>query len=94
MLGVVEGVEHEVETVAIENDDCLLFYTDGLIDAADFEGELWGREKMLAAAKLFTSYPAQQMISSLLGYRRRFVGLAKQTDDTSLIVVKAQQEKG
>ncbi len=43
---------------------------------------------MLEAAKKFTSESAEQMIQDVLGYRRRFVGLARQIDDTSMIVVR------
>jgi serine phosphatase RsbU (regulator of sigma subunit) len=88
VLGVDAGAEYEVGAVKLEEGDCLLFYTDGLIDAANFDGELWGKERMLEAAKKFTSEPAEQMIQDVLGYRRRFVGLARQIDDTSMIVVR------
>jgi hypothetical protein len=33
------------------------------------------------------------MLGNILGYRRRFVGLARQVDDTSIIVVKIGQAK-
>jgi len=69
----------------------LLFYTDGLIDAANFDGEFWGRERMLKTAKKFTAGSAQQMVKNILRYRRRFVGLARQIDDTSVVVVKADR---
>ena len=88
VLGVDERSEYEIETVALKDGDCLLFYTDGLIDAAGFDGELWGRRRMLEAARGFASDPAEQMVKNILGYRRRFVGLAEQIDDTSIIVVK------
>ncbi len=88
VLGVDPQAEYEVETVQLKEGDCLLFYTDGLIDAANFDGELWGRDRMLEAAKKFTSESAEQMIQDILGYRRRFVGLARQIDDTSMIVVR------
>lgn len=88
VLGVDPNAEYEVGTVELKEGDCLLFYTDGLIDAANFEGELWGKERMLEAAKKFTSESAEQMIQDILGYRRRFVGLARQIDDTSMIVVR------
>jgi serine phosphatase RsbU (regulator of sigma subunit) len=65
-----------------------VFYTDGLIDAANFDGQLWGRESMLEAAKKFASGTAEQMVKNILVYRRRFVGLAEQIDDTSIVVVK------
>jgi serine phosphatase RsbU (regulator of sigma subunit) len=66
----------------------MLFYTDGLIDAANFDGDLWGRENLLATAGKFTSDTADQMVKDILAYRRRFVGLARQLDDTSIVVVK------
>ncbi len=94
VLGVDPRAEYEVETIGLKNNDCLLFYTDGLIDAANFDGELWGRERMLEAAKKFIAGSAEQMIKNMLGYRRRFVGLAEQIDDISIIVVKTEKAKG
>jgi sigma-B regulation protein RsbU (phosphoserine phosphatase) len=88
VLGVDEHAEYEIETVELEKNDCLLFYTDGLIDAMNFDNELWGRDKMLRTAKKYSSGSAEQMINNILGYRRRFVGLAKQLDDMSIIVIK------
>lgn len=91
VLGVEPKVNYEVETVDLKDGDCLLFYTDGLVDAADFEGQLWGRQKMLKAANKFVRGTAEQMVKNLLAYRRRFVGLASQCDDTSIIVVKVDR---
>jgi sigma-B regulation protein RsbU (phosphoserine phosphatase) len=88
VLGVKPQAEYDIETLALKNGDCLLFYTDGLIDAANFDGQLWGKESLLKTAKKFTAGSAERMVKNVLGYRRRFVGLASQCDDTSIIVVK------
>jgi serine phosphatase RsbU (regulator of sigma subunit) len=88
VLGVDPQEEYEIETVQLQDGDCLLFYTDGLIDAANFNGQLWGREKMLEAAKKFAAGTSEQVVKNVLVYRRRFVGLAEQIDDTSIVVVK------
>src|SRR3989339_383844 len=88
ILGVDVNAEYTVETLELNDGDCLLFYTDGFIDAADFEGQLWGRERMIQIAKKFIFGPAETMTKSMLAYRRRFVGLANQFDDTSIIVTK------
>ena len=93
VLGIDPQAEYEVETVELKDGDSLLFYTDGLIDAANFDGELWGRKRMLEAAKKFSTGSAEQMIKNILGYRRRFVGLAEQIDDISIIVVKAENNQ-
>jgi len=93
VLGLDMWAEYEVETIQLRDGDSLLFYTDGLIDAANFDGQLWGREKLFQTAKNFTEGTAEQMVKNILGYRRRFVGLAEQIDDTSIIVVKAEKSK-
>jgi len=92
VLGVEEQAEYETETLKLREGDCLLFYTDGLTDAANFDGQLWGREKMLETAMKFTAEPAEQMVKDILGYRRRFVGLARQIDDTSIVVIKINEQ--
>jgi serine phosphatase RsbU (regulator of sigma subunit) len=88
VLGVDAQAEYEIETVELKAGDSLLFYTDGLIDAVNFDNELWGRENLLETAKKYTTDSAEQMIKNILRYRRRFVGLARQIDDTSIVVVK------
>lgn len=88
VLGVDEQAEYEIDKVDLKNGDSLLFYTDGLIDAANFDGEFWSRKRLQETAKKFTKGPAKQMVRNILQYRRRFVGLARQFDDTSIVVVK------
>jgi sigma-B regulation protein RsbU (phosphoserine phosphatase) len=88
VLGVDEQAKYEIGTVGLREGDCLLFYTDGLIDAANFDGEFWGRERLLETAKKYADCSAEQMVKNILVYRRRYVGLASQYDDTSIIVVK------
>jgi sigma-B regulation protein RsbU (phosphoserine phosphatase) len=93
VLGVDINAEYKIETVDLVPGDCMLFYTDGLIDAMDYKGMIWGREHMLTAASLFCCDTASVMIDNLLGYRRRFVGLSQQIDDTSIVVLKVKNKK-
>ena len=88
VLGVDRAVQYDIETVPLKDGDCLLFYTDGLIDAANFEGELWGRDRLLTAAMNGVVCSADHIVKNVLRYRRRFCGLARQIDDTSIIVAK------
>ena len=88
VLGVEPKAQYEIETLKLKYGNCLLFYTDGLIDAANFNGEFWGRQNLMDTAKKFINESAELMVKNILGYRRRFVGLAKQLDDTSIIIVK------
>jgi sigma-B regulation protein RsbU (phosphoserine phosphatase) len=94
VLGVDPRARYEIETVELRDGDCLLFYTDGLVDAMDFNSELWGRERMLEATMRFADCPADHLVRNILAYRRRFAGLARQLDDTSIIAVKVGAPRG
>ena len=94
VLGVDPEAEYEIGTVELKDNDCLLFYTDGLIDAANFAGEFWGRESFLETAKKYAGDSAEHLVRNILRYRRRFVGLARQIDDTSIVVVKTSPTAG
>lgn len=88
VLGLIPEAKYEIKTVDFRQDNVLLMYTDGLIDAMDFEGKLWGRERLFRALKEFQYESAEQLVHNILGYRRRFVGLASQTDDTSIVAIR------
>lgn len=91
VLGLEPQGEYETETLQLKDGDSLLFYTDGLTDAINFDGWFWGKQNLIKTAKKYAADPAEHMVKNILGYRRRFVGLARQTDDTSIIVVKVNQ---
>ena len=93
VLGLDEDAAYEAATVALEQDDCLVFYTDGLIDAVNFEGQLWSKSQMLKAARRALMCNANHITKAILQYRRRFVGLARQVDDTSIVVIKMAEKK-
>ncbi len=88
VLGVDPEAEYQTETVGLEPGDFLLFYTDGLIDALNFDEQFWGIERMVTAARKCATGSARSLVDGILMYRRRFVGLARQLDDTSIVAVK------
>lgn len=88
VLGVMPETEYQIKTVDFQHGDTLLLYTDGLIDAMNFDGTVWGKDRLVEVLKNCSSETAEQLVRSLLGYRRRHVGLANQTDDTSIVVIR------
>jgi phosphoserine phosphatase RsbU/P len=96
VLGIIAENEYKVQTLNLADGDTLLLYTDGLTDTVNFDNQSWGRKRLLkAAAKCFGNttekcldHTADCLIRSILGYRRRFTGLAKQSDDTSVVAIK------
>ncbi len=82
------NAQYETETLPFTKNDCLLLYTDGLIDAVNFEGKMWGKERLLNVLDLYRESSSAQLVHTILGYRRRFVGLASQFDDTSVLAIR------
>jgi sigma-B regulation protein RsbU (phosphoserine phosphatase) len=92
VLGVDREAEYEIDSVSLKDGDVLLFYTDGLTDAANFNGDFWGRENLFNTVMEFAPRgSARRTLKNILRYRRRYVGLARQIDDTSLVVVKVDR---
>ena len=88
VLGIMKENDYRVDTVSLKEKDTLLMYTDGLIDAVNFQGQMWGRENLLKVLQKYLDCCSERMIGNILGRRRRFVGLASQTDDTSIVAIK------
>jgi sigma-B regulation protein RsbU (phosphoserine phosphatase) len=90
-LGIQPDAEYSIQTIQIQQDDLLILYTDGLVDAMNFEGESWGKERFFEAISKTCTHSSEAFIRSLLTLRRRFVGLASQTDDTSIVVIRRDE---
>ena len=88
VLGIMPEAEYQIKTVEFKQGDTFLMYTDGLIDAMNFDGEIWGKERLFETLKKIAFDSAGQIIHNLLGYRRRYAGLAERTDDTSIVVIR------
>jgi phosphoserine phosphatase RsbU/P len=91
VLGVAAEAEHVIGTVGLEEKDMLFLYTDGLVDAVNYDHDFWGKEKLLEVIKESKDLSAEQLIGNILRYRRRFVGLASQFDDTSIVAIKVDK---
>ena len=88
VLGVTKEAEYEIETINLKQNDRLLFYTDGLIDAVNFDGKIWGVQNLYKTFRQSVDGTAVKILNDILGFRRRFIGLAGQTDDTSIVVIR------
>ena len=93
VLGVLEDAVHNVSTLKLQSGDMFLFYTDGLLDAVNFEGDYWGREKLDGVLRKYNGWSAERTVKNVLRYRRRFVGLAPQVDDTSIVCIKVDKSE-
>jgi serine phosphatase RsbU (regulator of sigma subunit) len=93
-LGIVEDAAWTTETVALEAEDLLVLYTDGVSEAQNWAGEFFEVERLLAAARACPGQSAQAVEACILAAVDQFVGDAPQSDDLTLLVVKREPERG
>jgi sigma-B regulation protein RsbU (phosphoserine phosphatase) len=69
--------------------DLLVMTSDGITEAMNFQGEPYGRERLTASIRRHQALAAQSLANQILWDVRRFVGLADQSDDITIVVIKA-----
>jgi serine phosphatase RsbU (regulator of sigma subunit) len=86
-LGLMPGMSYEENETMLETSEATLFYSDGLVEAHDPKGEMFGfpRLRMLVA-----EYgKAQSLVDALLEELYSFTGEGwEQEDDITLITLK------
>ncbi|WP_428387918.1 SpoIIE family protein phosphatase [Mucisphaera sp.] len=94
--GLVVGVEREVPYDKglwdLEPGDLLVLVTDGVTEAQSFDGEQFGRERLYAAL-LEAEGNAEKIMNHLLWQVRRFTGIRRANDDTTLVVVRVDDKR-
>lgn len=80
--------EHEVYSTsrhALRGGDFVLLCTDGVVEATDFEGRMFGRERLHRALARYGKLAPRQILRSIHWDIRRFAGLAEQSDDVTML---------
>ncbi len=88
LLGVSDQVEYEQEVVDLLPGDMLVAFSDGACDATNYDGERFGRERLLGAIRRNAHHGAERAVEEIRWDIRRFTGLAPQADDLTLVAVK------
>ncbi len=94
--GMVVGVDptqkYQRGIYEVRHGDVLLAYTDGVTDALTFSGEKFGKQRLRATLLRLLAenpgMPAKQIVDQIIWEVRRFVGLARRTDDQTIVVAR------
>lgn len=85
ILGVDPDERYQACEIPLQPDDFVLLFSDGAIDAANFRGELFGRDRLLAALRQYGTQRPDQALKNIQWDIRRFIGLAERSDDLTLV---------
>lgn len=94
VAGIQDDEEYVMERVVLEKDQVVVAYTDGMMDAMDFTGARFGRQRLISAViETLNEEPsasAERVIERIFWHLRQFTGLQAQTDDETVVVMRAR----
>ncbi|MEE9294565.1 MAG: GAF domain-containing SpoIIE family protein phosphatase, partial [Phycisphaerae bacterium] len=90
VIGVLADAAYDEEIVDLRPGDLIVFYTDGVIDALNFDGESFGRRRLRESILKYRDCPAAQLADQIKWDTRRFAGLAQQNDDITIVAAKVR----
>lgn len=88
-VGMFDEFFAESKTSSLESGDTLLLYTDGITEAENPDGELFGIDRLRTHLSGLVASPPKEILESLLGSMGSFVGGKTRQDDLTLVAVRA-----
>jgi len=88
-FGIFQLADYEQLDIELDPGDCLVSYTDALIESCDADGEMLGEEGLLRIVNLLGDIPAEKVISSLLQEIAERFPKNLSADDVTLMLVRA-----
>ena len=87
-LGIVTECHYQEMRVSLKQGDILVFYTDGMVEAVNDKGELYGFERFLTSIEEGRELRADELLEKLINDIMLYVGKVEQHDDLTAVVVK------
>ncbi len=88
LLGVFPEVRLADNEVQLAPGDAIILYTDGITEAQNEWGELFGDERLCEVAAAHLGSSASQLLEGVVTAVTQFTGATPQADDLTLVVIK------
>ncbi len=88
VVGGVEGARYTEYEFTLEKDGALFLYTDGLPEATNTQGKMFGMDRMLKALNREPNALPQRMLENMQAAVGDFVGDAPQFDDLTMLAIR------
>ncbi len=89
-LGAMDGSEFEEVALSLESGTTIVFYTDGVTEASNMAGELFGEERLYDIIKSHGTLTAKNLIEAIQTEIEAYCNGAQQADDITLMVLKVE----
>ena len=94
MLGIIPSVAYSDRSFRLSPGDTLLVYTDGVPEAKDPQGRMFGADRLVDALNRITGADPRSLLTGLRDEIHAFVGTAPQFDDLTLLAVTYKGGEG
>jgi sigma-B regulation protein RsbU (phosphoserine phosphatase) len=89
VLGTLDEIALEERTVALEPGDRLLYYTDGIVEAAGGQGERYGVDRLRDVFGSAGSLARAELLERIVADVRRFAEGNPIADDIAIVIAEA-----
>ncbi|KAA3618005.1 MAG: hypothetical protein DWQ05_08130 [Calditrichaeota bacterium] len=90
--GEIFAKEIEEREVAIAPGDVFIFYTDGISESMDLDGEEFGEDRLKDLVNRHSKLSAEEILNKVKSEINIFSGTAPQHDDLTMVVVKVTDD--
>ncbi|MEO5925487.1 MAG: PP2C family protein-serine/threonine phosphatase [Bryobacteraceae bacterium] len=90
VLGLLPQSRFEQGSIDFKHGDLLVLYSDGIVEAANADGEEFGEDRLEAALARCTGSSAEEARQEILKDYRAFLGGTAPEDDLTLLVLEAR----
>ncbi len=87
-LGPIQPYEYDEKSLPLKQNDILCLYTDGLTEAMNKEGDLFGEERLRTVLLNYAGSSLKEMKLSILNEVTSFLNGNSQGDDITLVLLK------
>ena len=90
MLGVMEDVAYPELMIQLDPGDRLVFFTDGVVEANDVAGVMFGVERLIEAVRGAAHLPAAGLLQHIEDQLQTFCGDRPAADDVTILVAEVK----
>ena len=87
-LGILEDFPFEEESIDFGRGELLLMYTDGITEAMDGQGQMFGKERLLSLVLQSRNHSAQAAVDEIIAAVAAHRKDSPQSDDITLVAVE------
>jgi sigma-B regulation protein RsbU (phosphoserine phosphatase) len=88
ILGAFEDAAFPEETIHLSDRDTLVFFTDGVIEARNPQGEEFGEDRLLAGLSANATSPPKTLLNEVFSSVREFCDQTELSDDATLTITR------